>query len=117
MRDVSPSADAQPGQKTGETQYFAGSAGRIIERGESRRLRAVIRNRDLRGIESPTGDIESISRDFDVAYEANRPRKLPDGSSLASRTPRRLLNHLRVTKDHKGRKHAPKRAIWGIGRS
>jgi hypothetical protein len=43
---------------------------------ESRRLPAVIRNRDLRGIESPTGDIESISRDFDAAREMNSENSL-----------------------------------------
>ena len=89
----------------------------IIACGESRRLRAAIRNRDLRGIESPAGDIESISRDFDAAREANRQRNSLQGSGLASRTPCRLLSHLRVTKDHRARKHAPKRAIRDIGRS
>lgn len=89
----------------------------IIACRKSRRLRAAIRNRDLRGIESPANDVESISRDFDAGREANRQRKLPQGSGLASRTSCQLLSHLRVTKDRRARKHAPKRAIRDIGRS
>jgi hypothetical protein len=37
----------------------------------------MIWNRDLRGIESPAGAIESISCDFDAAGEENTCRKLP----------------------------------------
>ena len=51
----------------------------IIACRKSRRLRAAIRNRDLRGIESPAGDIESISRDFDAGREANRQRNSLQG--------------------------------------
>ena len=77
---VSLPTNAQSGQKTGErgweARYFSGSntSWRAARAGG---LRAAIRNRDLRGIESPAGDIESISRDFDAALEANRQRKLP----------------------------------------
>ena len=47
----------------------------IIECGKSRRVHAVVWNPDLRRIESPADDVESIPRDFSAAPEANRPRK------------------------------------------
>jgi hypothetical protein len=42
-----------------------------IERGKSRRVHTAVWNRNLRGIESPTDHIESISRDLDATREAN----------------------------------------------
>ena len=58
----------------------------IIECGKSRRVHAVVWNPDLRGIESPADDVESIPRDFSAAPEANRPRNALQRSGVASRT-------------------------------
>jgi hypothetical protein len=43
----------------------------IMACGKSRRVHAALWNRNLRGIESLADDVESISRDFDAAREAN----------------------------------------------
>jgi hypothetical protein len=53
-----------------EARHFSGSNA-FTGCGTSRRLRVAIWNRHLRGIESVPGGIESISRDFDAAREAN----------------------------------------------
>jgi hypothetical protein len=85
----------------------------IIECGKSRRVHAAAWNRNMRGIESPADDVESISRDFDAAREANRQRKL-------SAEVRCRVAHAEPSvchQDHRARKHAPKRAIRDIGRS
>jgi hypothetical protein len=63
----------------------------------------------LREIESPAGNIESISRDFDPARQANRRLKLP--CKLRSR----VAHAVRVIETAESRKHAPKRAIRDIG--
>ena len=61
---------AKSRRKMVKARYFSESnAAKVC--GKTRRLRAAIWNRDWRGIESPAGDIESISRDFDAAREAN----------------------------------------------
>jgi hypothetical protein len=67
----------------------------------------------FRGIESPADGVESISRDFSAAPEANRPRK-------RSAEVRCRVAHAEPPvchQDHGARKHAPKRAIRGTGRS
>jgi hypothetical protein len=51
----------------------------IIECGKSRRVHAAAWNRNLRGIESPADDVESISRDFDATREADSELKLSAG--------------------------------------
>jgi len=73
----------------------------IIECGKSRRVHAVVWNPDLRGIESPADDVESIPRDFSAAPEANRPRNALQRSGVASRAPCLLLNRQCVTKTTK----------------
>jgi hypothetical protein len=64
-------------------------------------------------MESPADDVESISRDFNAAPEANRRRK-------RSAEVRCRVAHAEPPvchQDHGARKHAPKRAIRAIGRS
>jgi hypothetical protein len=88
-----------------------------MECAKSRRMHATVWNRNLRGIESPADEVESISRDLDAAREANRERKLfAEVRCRAARTlpiaePSVCYQHYRA------RKHAPKRAIRDIGRS
>ena len=51
----------------------------IIHHSVPQKPALALRNRDLGGIESPAGDVESISRDFDAAREANRQRNSLQG--------------------------------------
>jgi hypothetical protein len=81
----------------------------IIERGKSRRVHAVVWNPDLRRIESPADDVESIPRDFSAAPEANRPRKRSAEVRCRVAHAEPPVYH----QDHGARKHAPKRAIRG----
>ena len=60
----------------------------IIECGKSRRVHAVVWNPDLRGIESPIDDVESISRDFDAAREANSQPELSAEGQVSRRARR-----------------------------
>jgi len=87
--------------------------GHIMECGKSRRVHAAVWNRNLRGIESHADDVESISRDFDAALEANRQRKL----SSEVRFPVAHAEPSVCHQDRRARKHVPKRAIRDIGRS
>jgi hypothetical protein len=59
----------------------------IIECGKGRRVHAAVWNRDLRGIESLADDVESISRDFDAAREADSENSPPRSGRVAHVVP------------------------------
>jgi hypothetical protein len=92
-----------------ETRYFPGPEG-IHRVQQNPALARRLWNRDLRGIESAPGGSESISRDFDVAREADTV-KTPRGGQR----PARRADAGR--RDHRARKDTPKHAIRDIGRS
>ena len=78
-RGASPSTDAQRGQKPAKDDGSPRLHGIGWPAAKARRLRTTIRNRDLRGIESPAGAIESISRDFDAAWRQTHAEISPQG--------------------------------------
>jgi|1185.fasta_scaffold328420_1 hypothetical protein len=64
----------------------------------------------------PAGDIESISRDFDLAREQTHGETLSEaGSCFAQVMP--IAEPLTYPEDRRARKDGPKRAIREIGRS
>jgi hypothetical protein len=56
-----PNQDQNPAKDDGKPDIS--QIEHIIERGKSRRVHTALWNRDLREIESPADDVESISRD------------------------------------------------------
>jgi hypothetical protein len=88
----------------------------IMGCGKSRRVHAAVWNRDLRGIESPADDVESISRDSTRRVRHSQPRLSAEvRSRVAHAVP--IAEPPMGHQGHKARKHAPKRAIRDIGRS
>jgi len=100
---VSRPENAQSGQKPAKDDGKPDSSRNRTHHGvgKSRRVHTVVWNRHLRGIESPAGDIESISRDFDAAREATDSESSPQRSGVAARAPCLLLNRQCVTKTTK----------------
>jgi hypothetical protein len=105
---------AKTRRKMMKARSLSGS-GTFIECGKSLRSRAAIWNRDLRGIESGRRRYRINFPRFRKRMRQPRAENSPQRSGLAPRPPVPIAERSTCHRDHRDRKHAPKRAIPDIG--